>query len=245
MPSNPPPDATLFRPHFEQVLAIGRKVVAHRESATRPERQIVADADRLVAIGRHEEGLRHRHAARPCERHLADFRRRSQVSFGQRRRQREGIGVVVEPVPGDVGRQHRGRVDLDGQAGRGWRCDTRRGSGAAATGRPGFGCSRAQPGRVPSRAMSRDCSAAAFSGRGRPTGGIAPVRTLRITCSHGSAFFAHARQIQRAEREPARFQLLVVAGEAVLLQSSLMRPRAARGRGAGAWRCACALHVAR
>ena len=213
--------AALFGPHLEQVLAVCRKVVAQRDAAARSERQIVADAHALIAIGRHEEGFRHRNASRPCERHLTDFRRRSQISLGQHRRERQGIGVVVESVAGDVVRQHRRGVDLEPEQ--------------IANRVAVFGAVEPRQ-RETARVRSRERRlvelgleirheapvAAALSGRGRPAGGIAPVRTLRITCSHASASFGGARQIQRGEREPARFHFVVVAAHAVLLDSRLI-----------------------
>src|SRR5207237_7060759 len=92
------PNSYLRRPYLELVFAIDRKEKVKRQPATRPPRQIVTDADRLVSIGRHEDCLRRRRSPYPSERHLADFRRRRQVSLHQRRRQRQGIGVIVTSI---------------------------------------------------------------------------------------------------------------------------------------------------
>ena len=64
---------------------------------------------------------------------------------------------------------------------------------------------------------------AAASGRGRPAGGIALVRSLRTTFSQVSAPAATSVDAQRVERQPAGLQPLVVARHAVPLHDGLMR----------------------
>ena len=107
--------AALFGPHLEQILAIRREVIPQRHAAPRSQRQIVADPHVLIAVGRHEERFRHRHASRTCERHLTDLRGRTKIPFREHGRQRQRVGVVVEAVSGDVVRQHRRGVDLERQ----------------------------------------------------------------------------------------------------------------------------------
>ena len=104
-------DAALLRPKLEVVLTVGGEVVGERGAAARAERQVVADADALVAVGGHEDGLGGGGPPRPAEGHLRDAGRRAQVALGQGRRQGEGVGVVVEAVGGVVGGQ-QGGVDV-------------------------------------------------------------------------------------------------------------------------------------
>src|SRR5262245_1257305 len=105
--------AALVQAQLELVVAVDRKVVLDRQPAARSPRQILAEAASLIAIGRHEERLGRRRAAHVAERDLADLRRRTQVPLGENRRQRQRVGVVVEPVSRVVGGQERRRVDLE------------------------------------------------------------------------------------------------------------------------------------
>ena len=110
-PSNPPGDAALFRAQLEEVLAVGGEVVAECCAAARAERQLVADPRALIPVARHEERLGGGRAAWAAERHLRDACGGAQVPLGQRRRQGQSVGVVVEAVRRVVRRQQR-RVDV-------------------------------------------------------------------------------------------------------------------------------------
>ena len=99
-PHDPAVGPALVQPDLEEVLAVGGKVVLNRQSAARSPRQLFAEAASLIAIRRHEEGFGRRRSAHVPQRHLTDFRRCSDVALGQHRRQREGVGVVVESVGG-------------------------------------------------------------------------------------------------------------------------------------------------
>ena len=97
-PLEPSGHPALFWPHLEQILAIGWKVIAKRGATTSAERQVVTDADALVAVSRHEDGLWSRCPPRTPQRHLADFCRRPQISLGECGRERERVSVIVEPI---------------------------------------------------------------------------------------------------------------------------------------------------
>ena len=168
-----------------------------------------------------------------------DLARRREVALEEGRRDREHRRHVVEAVlVGVVGGQEGRDVDPRPRAGRAPRCGTRPGSGG--------GTSRCGPprgrGRRPrsspvSRYATRAC-ASPRSGRGRPGGGIAPTRSLRMTCSQIAASPATSRQVRRVEGEPRRAQPLVVADDAVAIERRPVR-RGVRGRlGAGGrrWR---------
>ena len=58
-------------------------------------------------------------------------------------------------------------------------------------------------------------SRAAGAGFGAPSGGIMPVRSLRTTFSHASAWPSTCVEVQRVERETAGLRALVVTGDAV------------------------------
>ena len=214
-------DSRLSRPHLDQVVAVGRKVVAERHAAARSEWQIVADPFRLIAVGWHVDRFRCRKSSRPPQRHLTDFRRGSEISLGQRRRERQRVGVVVEPVARDVCRQHRRGVDFDGEQ----IADGVRIFPAVQTlqrGPPGihmFGSLAIELGLEPGDqarrgGLIRPC---ASDRRHRPRPDLAndlfPFLGVRT----------HVCQIQRVEREPARLQALVVAGGAVFGENGLLR----------------------
>ena len=98
----------------EDVVAVGREGVHHRDAAAGAERRAV---DALQLRG----GLRHAvvrlarlgvAVAQRQRRHLAG---RAQVAFHQRRREGLRVGDVVEALADGVGRQQRGDVDVERQ----------------------------------------------------------------------------------------------------------------------------------
>ena len=104
--------AVALQPQLEDVLAVERKRVPHRQAAARRERQIVArpraavlEPDLVDLHDRPVVGARHREAA--------DLRRGGDVARHERRRHREHVGVVVEAEPGHVARQQLRPVDLE------------------------------------------------------------------------------------------------------------------------------------
>ena len=61
------------------------------------------------------------------------------------------------------------------------------------------------------------------SGRGMPEGGIIPARSLRTTFSPISAWSLQLGEVELIERQPTRFQALIVAGDAVLVEKGALR----------------------
>ena len=135
---------------------------------------------------------------------------------------RQDVRDVVEPAALIVGRQQRGRVDVERQ-------QVPNGVGvfgpvqAMHGGPPGTWSSR--PPRDPepiSRYPARP-SSWARAGRGMPGGGIIPTRSFRIDFLPGLGAFRHVRQVGMFERQAARPARVVVTGDAVLVQDTGMR----------------------
>ena len=99
--------------HLERILAVGRELIFNQDAAARPERQ-PHDVVILRRIGGHfEDGLGwRRHIA---DGQTADFSRRREIRFHQRRGQRERAGDVVKTVCRIVGRQEFCGVHLEPQ----------------------------------------------------------------------------------------------------------------------------------
>ena len=85
-------------------------------------------------------------------------------------------------------------------------------------GRPGLGCSAAARSR-PASSDAATLSATGLSGRGRPAGGIAPVRSLRTTFSQASACSLTCAGSSTSSARPAGLHTLVVAADAVLCRT--------------------------
>ena len=162
-------------------------------------------------------------AADRQRRHLAGG---ADVLLHQRGRDAEHVGDVVEAVGGIVGRQQRGRVHLEieqianrvGVFGAIQPVE-RRTSGIGLGGRRAI-----ERGRELTRRTRR---ASVGSGCRTPSGGIIPVRTLRMAFSHTSASAGTFAGSRLVSTEPAGLGALVVAGGAVLLHH---RPDDGRGR---------------
>ena len=90
------------------------KVVPDQNSAARPRRQPF-DVLVLRQIRPHAVHRRARGDVEVAHRQPADVPRRRQVTLHQRRRDRQDVRDVVEPAALIVGRQQRGRVDVQGQ----------------------------------------------------------------------------------------------------------------------------------
>ena len=219
-------DATLSRPHFEEVVTIGREVVAKRGATARAERQLVADAGALIAIGRHEDRLWRGRSPRPSKRHLTDLRGRSQIPLRQRRRQRQSIGVVVEPIRRVVCGQQR-RIDVEGeQVANG--VAILRAIQAVQRGPTGVGVLQRRAvelGLEPRHDLGRHCRVGPRQSGGRHRAGPKLAHDL---FPHVRVL-AHVRHIQRVERQAAHLGALVVAGRAVLPQHGA-KHRVASGR---------------
>ena len=100
--------------NLEDVIAVSREGVLHRDAATRPEWRAV-DARQL------RRGLRHPvvgfggRGFLVANRERRDLRGRAQVALHQRRRKILRVGDIVEAVADGVGRQQAGDVDVDTQ----------------------------------------------------------------------------------------------------------------------------------
>ncbi len=84
------------------------------DAAARAERRAL-DVRELRRRARQLERRRRRARVRVAERIPADFARRPQIAFEQRRRERLDVGDVVEVVADGVRRQERRNVDVDRQ----------------------------------------------------------------------------------------------------------------------------------
>ena len=189
----------------------------------------------LRAVVGHAEPIDADELRRRADGEPADLVGRREIALEQRRRQLQHAGDVVEAVARLVGRQQLGDLDVEVRAGRGPRCDTRRGSndGTARCG-PGSGWRR------PSASSSfssqpTSASRASVAGRGSPTGGIMPARSLRITSSHSAGCAATSLERQRLQAQVGRPLDVVVAARAIAGDGGLVladeRPRAtARSR---------------
>ena len=99
----------------QNVLAVEREMMANRQSSPGTERKLFAHAAGLHCQGRSRVGGGCRVQRGVADGESTDFPGRRQVSFQEQRREREGVGDVVEPVRQVVGRQQRWTVDLQRQ----------------------------------------------------------------------------------------------------------------------------------
>ena len=102
-----------MKEHPNGVLTIGGKIIANRDSATRPKRQIIAHAIILreelgdfICLGKWTD-LRLSHG------HTTDRARSGHVPLQQDRRYGEGVPYVVESMVHFVDREQRFPVDVD------------------------------------------------------------------------------------------------------------------------------------
>ena len=101
---------------LDGVLAIHRKGVPHGDAAARTERKVLAEPRVLDQQPRDVVGLDRRAGQRPAQRLTRDFLRGRHVPIQERRRNRQHVGDVVEPVLiGIVGGKQRADVDLDAE----------------------------------------------------------------------------------------------------------------------------------
>ena len=175
---------------FDRVLGVERKVIANERAALRAERQVVADPlvlhQRLGDLERVDTGWQRGIA----DRQAADRPRGRQVVLQQRRRDRQHARHVVEAfLIGFVRRQQRAAIDLQPeQVANRVRC-IRCGSGGEPARGPGV-ASRPPPHRAARSSADATARYVAASGRGRPGGGISPVRSLVTIFSHCGALAA-------------------------------------------------------
>ena len=155
-----------------------------------------------------------RRDGRIADREAGDLARCRQVLLEQRRRDLQDVGDVVEPVRLIVGRQEARWRRCRARADRGRRWRIRSGSGGAAATGPGW-VSRAPRDRSWFRGTRRATRWSAWSGRGAPSGGIIPPRSLRTTFSQVSAPSGTRSRSHLVERQTGGLDPLVVAGDAV------------------------------
>ena len=96
----------------DDVLAVQREMVAHREAAARAERQIVAHAVVLVPRAKDLVGVEHRNDCGIAYRQTADGARRRHVSLHVNGRDRQHAGDVVETLVHIVRSEKRLAVDI-------------------------------------------------------------------------------------------------------------------------------------
>ena len=94
------------------VLAVGREGVHHRDAAARAERRAL-DVAHLRAGARHLVGGGGRRRLRIADRERADAVGGAQVAFHQRRREALRVGDVVEAGADLIRRQERADVDVE------------------------------------------------------------------------------------------------------------------------------------
>ena len=183
--------------------------------AARTERQVLAEPRVLNQQPRDVVGLDRRARQRPAQRLARDFLRGRHVPIEQCRRNRQHIGDVVEPVLiGIVGGQQRADVDLDAEE----IADGVRVLGAVqAVHRrtAGIHVRRRPRDRAPIPVRVTNATAAAASGRGRPAGGIEPVRSFRDDLFPLAGVRANLRHVDGVQRQPRRLEPLVMARDAV------------------------------
>ena len=166
------------------VLGVGREVVLDQRAAARAERQ-AGQAPLLRAVVGHAEPIDVHELRRRADREPADLVGRREVALEQRRRQLQHAGDVVEAVARLVGRQQLGDLDVEVEQ----VADRVAVLGAVqAVERLGAARVRVGGGRGVELALEPAASAsrASVAGRGSPTGGIMPARSLRTTASHSA-----------------------------------------------------------
>ena len=96
------------------VVAVDRKPMPDRDAASRPERQILAEAVVLIQQERNAIGLDRRGRRRDPDREPADLARRRQVTVEQGRGHRQYVRHVVEAVRVRIiGRQQSRDIDVN------------------------------------------------------------------------------------------------------------------------------------
>ena len=103
-----------LEPDREEVLAVERERVAHRQPAVGGERHVLAAPD-VPALVADLVDLHDRPVVGTADRGAADLGGRGDVAAHQRRRDRQHVGVVVEAEAGHVAGQQRLAVDLQVQ----------------------------------------------------------------------------------------------------------------------------------
>ena len=206
---------------LERVLAVHREPMPDRDAATRPERQVFAEA--VVLIERDPVGLDGCLGRRTPDRETTDLPRRRHVALQQRRRDRQDVGHVVEPVRVRIVRGKQGRdVDVDSEqiANRVLilrPVETMERLGAARLWSGGRGAielgleirnERRRPGAVRPRPSRR-------------RHGARPKLPDHLFPHMGAG--VHARQVRRVEGEPGGLQPRVVAGDAIAIEEGAVR----------------------
>ena len=97
---------------LHHILAVEREVVANERAAACVIRQLFVHALVLPEAARDVEGLDGRTGPRIADGEPADLLRREHIPLEESRRNREDVSDVVEPVVRLVGRQQRSRVDV-------------------------------------------------------------------------------------------------------------------------------------
>ena len=101
-----------LQPDANVVLPVQREIVAYRDAAAGPERQVLAHPQVLEPHRGNDVGLGRRLDRRISDRQAADPARREDVAVEQRRGHRQNVRHVVEAEIGVVGGQQRARIDV-------------------------------------------------------------------------------------------------------------------------------------
>ena len=199
-------------------------MVLHGKAAACPPRQFV-HARALPLLGVQPVAVDHHRCLRVADGEAADLFRRVEVAFHDRRRHKQQIGEVVEPARRVVRRQQQRVVDLF------WQCLDcqqiadrvlvfRCGSAdARAEACPGFGAVERVAIDRCFQVSRRARRTPPWAGRGAPAGGIAPVRSLRMTFSQVSACADGFVRSAEASVSPPGLETVVVTRHAVFLDS--------------------------
>ena len=204
--------------HPDDVLAVDRKMMANREPAARPEREVLAHARNLKQLLRDVVRAQTRTSRRQPDREATHLSGRRHIPFQKRGRRREHIRDVVEPVDiGIVGGQQLPRVDLEAEQGtdgvRVFRAvesvDRRSSPRVGALGR---------------RAVERGLQPGDQGGAGTAIRPGAAAWRHRVCAKLADDHFPHlgfrgdVRQVDRVERQPGRSEPLVVARDAIAVE---------------------------
>ena len=222
------PEVGAEQTDLELVLAIERQVGLDLDAAHRAERQAV-DLAILRGVLSDAIELADRRRLRIANRQRCDALGGAEVTLEQHRRHAEHVGVVVEPAARIVRRQHRGDIDVERQ---------QIANGVGVLGAIEAMGQRAARVRIRARRVierrleRRDQRPTrGLVGPGQTSGGhhARPHFSNHVLPDIGVR--RHVGQVRHIEREAARSQALVMAGDAVLVDRGACVVARRRGLG--------------
>ena len=218
-------DAGAHRDPGDEIFAVGREVMMDQHAAARAERQAVdviflriVFADVVDLAGR---------LGFMAEREAADFSGGGNVAFDQRRRDVQAAGHVVEAVAGIVGGQVSGGIDIEREQ----VVDGVRVFGPVDAVDAGRGEFRFGGGSAVELILQSDGQRFVCGGRGTRKA----LRRHHAGAKFANDFFprlglvADMGEIHFVELKTGGFELLVVAGDAVLIEDGALRGQGGLG----------------